>query len=207
MIPYAKFQSINTPKGIKIFRYETELRSKTGEGRPIGLVYMLNPGSARPKDDYIFNKLKTEEYNTENHVLTVSDNTMKKVISLIKKAYLINGITLPEKYTVHIENLFNVREKNSNLAKRYARSIEYDKGHINFKSRRVEDYSYDFVWIAWGKTDIYRFRQQKIINLFTNAIKVNKLNVKGEIRQVNYPVHPLFMNTDFFIEAAEDKIG
>jgi hypothetical protein len=35
---------------------------------------------------------------------------------------------------------------------------------------------------------------------------VNRLNHKGNILDVNYPVHPLYMNTEYFIEASRGKI-
>lgn len=203
MIPFAKFSSKHTSQGLRIFRYHTELHSKNGAGNPIGLVYMLNPGSARPVDDEIFNELRSKEFST-GYVQTLSDSTMKKVISFIKYVYQENGLTLPDKYTIHIENLFNLREKNSNEANRLARSL-INIDDLMYISRDL-NVPYQFVWYAWGKANIKNDRQEKLLELFPNAIQVNKLNVKGEVRKTSYPVHPLFMNRKFFLEAARGKI-
>lgn len=207
MIPYAKSESINTSHGLKIFRYDTELRSKNGAGEPIGLVYMLNPGSAHPVNDELFKNLQTKEYSTGDYVQTISDTTMDRVINYIKEAYKVKNLKIPTKYSIHIENLFNIREKNSDQATKLLKTIK-DAEHLMYKSREIERFKdkYHFVWFAWGSTNIRIKRQQELLNIFPNAIQVKKLNVKGKIRGIMYPNHPLYMRKEFFLEAAKDKI-
>ncbi|PJI07212.1 MULTISPECIES: DUF1643 domain-containing protein [Clostridium] len=205
MVILANYKSIKTVSGIKIFRYDTEFRSDNGPGNVIGLIYMLNPGSARPESDELFEKLSTEEYETERPVVTKSDNTMKKVMKLIKQAYAENNIKLPEQYTFHIENLFNIRSKSSDEAKKLAKNLS-DTCELMYKARKLQD-EYQFVWLAWGKTNIQASRQREILNKYKNAIMVHKLNQKGILKNVEYPVHPLYVNSEYFLEAAEGKIG
>lgn len=204
MIILANYKSIKTVSGIKTFRYDTEFQSDKGPGNVIGLIYMLNPGSARPESDELFEKLSTQEYETERPVITKSDNTMKKVMKLIKQAYAENNIKLPEQYTFHIENLFNIRSKSSDEAKKLAKKLSDTYG-LMYKSRKLQD-AYQFVWLAWGKTNIQASRQRKILNKYKNAIIVHKLNRNG-LKNVEYPVHPLYVNSEYFLEAAEGKIG
>lgn len=44
-----------------------------------------------------------------------------------------------------------------------------------FKARKLHD-TYDFVWLAWGNTDIRQARQDELVKKFPCAIKVHKLN-------------------------------
>ncbi len=44
------------------------------------------------------------------------------------------------------------------------------------------------------------------MNKYTNAIMVYKLNYKGELREVEYPVHSLYMNSEYFLKPREEKI-
>ncbi|PYE47906.1 hypothetical protein DFQ00_111205 [Paenibacillus barcinonensis] len=205
MKTYAHFVSKKTSQGMKIFRHHTEFHSINGPGKAIGLVVMMNPGDARPIDDVLFNTLENSEYETEKPVLTVPDNTMKKVMRMIRKAYDDNEIKLPHQYSIHIENIFNIREKDSDKAKRYARSISGVK-HLMFKSRELLN-NYDFVFFAWGKLDVGIERQKDLLTKYPQAIVVNKLNYKGTIMDVSYPVHPLYMKTEYFLKASKDKIG
>lgn len=204
MNTYAHFISRKTPEGFQIFRHSTEFHADGGAGKVIGLVVMMNPGDARPEDEGIFESLQNSEYETREPVLTKQDNTMKKLIGLIQKAYKQDNETLPPKYTIHIENIFNLREKDSNHAKKYAKRMT-DFQELMFK-RRVYEEEYDFVFFAWGKLDILKHHQIEYRRNFPNAIVVNKKNIKGTIREVDYPVHPLYMNTDFFLEASKGNI-
>ncbi|MFC7393024.1 hypothetical protein [Scopulibacillus cellulosilyticus] len=200
----AQFESRNTSDGIKIFRHSTECHSKLGPGKVIGLVYMLNPGDARPISEELFHTLQTSEYKTIEPVATAPDKTLSKVTRLINSAFEYNNITLPDRYTIHIENLFNLREKDSDKAIRLAKKLTGVED-LMFKQRPVNN-SYKFVWIAWGSQKINSQRQKEIMSQFPDAIIVKKLKHRGEIRDVTYPVHPLYMNTDYFIEASRGKI-
>lgn len=204
MLAYAHFISKKINEEIKIFRHNTEFCSKSGPGEVIGLVVMMNPGDARPMDEHLFSRLKDSEYETNELTLTAQDNTMRKVMRLIKEAYYHNEIQLPEQYSIHVENLFNIREKNSNKAKSYARNIN-EANELMFKSRELLD-TYNFVFFAWGKLDIGSERQKEIIKRYPQAIIVNKLNCKGTLMDVSYPVHPLYMRTEYFLEASKGKI-
>jgi hypothetical protein len=75
-----------------------------------------------------------------------------------------------------------------------------------YKSRKLQDI-YKFVFVAWGNIDIQINKQKLILDKYTNAIVVHKFNYKGELREVDYPVHPLYMNTEYFLEVARGKIG
>jgi len=204
METYAHFVSKQTDQGIKIFRHHTEFRSTRGAGKAIGLIVMMNPGNARPVDDLLFNKLENSEHETEEMVLTMPDNTMKKVMGMIRKAYKENGIEFPNQYSIHVENIFNIREKDSDKAKRYAKSMN-GIDHLMFKGRELLN-DYDFVFFAWGKLDIAIERQKDLLEKYPQAIVVNKLNYKGILMNVNYPVHPLYMNTEYFLEASKNKL-
>lgn len=205
MIILANYKSVKTTEGIKIFRYDTVFQSKKGPGNVIGLIYMMNPGDARPEADTLFQKLSTSEYETKEPVTTKADRTMDKVIRLIKKAYEENNIKLPEQYTFHVENLFNIREKKSDKARSLVKNL-HNIDNLMYKSRCLQD-TYEFVWIAWGHLDIQVNKQKQVLNKFTNAIIVHKLNYKGALRDVEYPVHPLYMNLEYFLDAAKGKIG
>lgn len=74
-----------------------------------------------------------------------------------------------------------------------------------FKSRELLD-NYNFVFIAWGKLDIGIERQRDILTKYPQAIVVNKLNYKGKLLDVSYPVHPLYMKTEYFLKASKGKI-
>jgi hypothetical protein len=204
MKTYAKFVSKNTKEGIKIFRHHTEFHSVNGPGEVIGLVVMMNPGDARPISDELFNNLKYSEFKTEGYIPTKPDKTMKKVIRLIEVAYETNKVNMPEKYTIHVENLFNIREKNSSAAKKLANRL-CNVEDLMFKARTL-NHSYNFVFFAWGNVNINNVKQNELMINFPNAIRVNTLNHKGKILDVNYPVHPLYMNTEYFIESSRDKI-
>ena len=205
MITLANYKSVKTNEGIKIFRYDTVFQSEKGPGNVIGLIYMMNPGDARPESDKLFQKLSTFEYETKKPVITKADKTMDKVIRLIKQAYEENNIKLPEQYTFHVENLFNIREKKSDEAKRLAKNLS-DIDELMYKSRNLQD-TYQFVWLAWGHIDIQINKQEEVLNKYTNAITVHKLNYKGDLRDVEYPVHPLYMNSEYFLKATKGKIG
>lgn len=75
-----------------------------------------------------------------------------------------------------------------------------------YKSRDLQD-AYQFVWLAWGNIDIQINKQKQILDKYNNAIIVHKLNYKGDLRDVEYPVHPLYMNSEYFLEAERGKIG
>ncbi|WP_160035282.1 hypothetical protein [Paenibacillus sp. An7] len=205
MQTYAHFVSKKIDNDIRIFRHHTEFHSANGPGEVIGLVVMMNPGEARPIDEMIFQQLENSEYETSEPVLTIPDNTMKKVMRMIQEAYYQEEITLPDQYSIHIENIFNIREKNSDKAKRHARNIR-GINDLMFKSRELLD-NYDFVFLAWGKLDVGIERQRDIPNKYPQAIVVNKLNHKGIIMDVSYPVHPLYMKTEYFLEASKGKIN
>lgn len=113
---YAKYKSISTPIGHHIFRYDTEFQSVNGPGEVLGLIVMMNPGEARPDSELQFQKLCSTEHTIDELELTKPDKTMSKAIRLIKTAFEINNIPLPEQYTFHVENLFNLREKKSKKA-------------------------------------------------------------------------------------------
>lgn len=176
----------------------------SGPGKVIGLVVMMNPGDARPLDENIFGLLENSEYETEIPVLTKPDNTMKKVMRMIQEAYSHNKLAFPNQYSIHIENIFNIREKNSDKAKKSAKNMS-GLEDLMFKSRELLD-DYEFVFFAWGKLDVGVERQRDFAVKYPHAIVVNKLNYRGNIRDVNYPVHPLYMKTEFFLHASQDKI-
>ena len=204
MITLANYKSVETTDGIKIFRYDTVFQSERGPGNVIGLIYMMNPGDARTESDKLFQKLSTSEYETKEPVITKSDKTMNKVIRLIKKAYKENNIILPDKYTFHVENLFNIREKKSDEAKKLAKKLS-DVDELMYKSRDLKD-SYQFVWLAWGNINIQINKQKQILEKYSNAIVVRTFTCKGELRNVEYPIHPLYMNSEYFLEEAKGKI-
>jgi hypothetical protein len=201
---YASFKSVNTPAGLKIFRYNTEFQSISGPGQPIGLVVMLNPGDARPESNKIFKKLETGEFDTNGPVLTSPDKTLKKVKKLIESLYQSNGKDMPQQFTIHIENLFNIRERNSDTAKRLANNLQGHDG-LMFKPRPLKN-NYEFVFFAWGKTDINSEKQTDLRKKYPNAISVHKLNRNGKTIEVAYPIHPLYMNSEYFIEASKGKL-
>lgn len=201
---YARFQSINTTEGLKIFRYDTIFHSENGSGNPIGLIYLLNPGSSLPISDCLSNKLHTSEFCTESLVEIKEDQTMRKIIYYIKSAYEYNKKSLPSCYSIHIENLFNLREPKSREAKILVSKL-LNIENILFRSRKL-NFNYKFVWLAWGKTDIRKDFQQKIFIQYPNAIKVHKLNYKNTVHQVEYPLHPLYTNKEYFLEATNGKI-
>jgi len=200
---FAIFQSINTFEGIKIFRYYTEIHSLNGPGKPIGLIAMMNPGKARPENDEIFDKLQTREFDTVEPVLAKSDETLEIIQKLVLKFYEINNQKLPNEFTIHIENIFNLREPDSQKANRMANDLIREK--LMFKTRDLTD-DYEFVYLAWGKTGINIEKQNMLIEKYPNAIKVYKKNIKGKIIKTAYPVHPLYMKTKFFTEAAKGKL-
>jgi hypothetical protein len=205
MQTYAHFESKEIDNEIKIFRHHTEFHSTNGPGKVIGLVVMMNPGDARPINETLFKQLENSEYETSEPVLTVPDNTMKKVMRMIQEAYYQERITFPDQYSIHIENILNIREKNSDKAKRYARNIS-GINHLMFKSRELLD-NYDFVFLAWGKLNIGTDRQRDILKKYPQAIVVNKLIHKGTLMDVSYPVHPLYMKTEYFLKASKGKIN
>lgn len=204
MITKAKFKSVKTKEGIKVFRYETVFESEKGPGEVIGLVYMMNPGDARPESDKLFTTLQRSEFQTPHHVPTNPDRTMAKVMKLLELAFESNNIKLPEKYTIHVENLFNIREKKSKVAAAMATRLT-DVSAIMFQSRKFSSH-YDFVWLAWGKVKIESKKQKRVLEQFPKAVKVFKRRYGGEIRVVDYPIHPLYVNRDFFFEAFKQKM-
>jgi hypothetical protein len=201
----AYFKSVKSNDKIDIFRFNTELYSEQGPGKPIGLVYMMNPGKARPESDEIFNKLEIGEFETPDFVSVKTDNTMNTVMSFLQAAYSQEGIRLPERYTIHIENLFNVREHDSNKARKMIKASTLSKD-IMYKKRNIDSKDYSFVWLAWGKLNIEKSYQDEMIKRFPKAIMVNKRNYKGKVLNVNYPIHPGRMNKGYFLEAAKGKI-
>ena len=203
---YAFFKSVKiSSHGLKTFRYFTEIQSIHGKGKPIGLVVMLNPGSAKPSLDDIAEKLVEQEYETPDLVQVSPDNTMGKLKNLIQKLYENNLKSLPKKFTIHIENLFNIKEQDSDAAKRLAVDIKgYD--NLMFKERQLEN-KYNFVFFAWGNSNLNIARQDSLKNKYSDkAIMVHKLKQKDRILEVNYPVHPLFMNSGYFLDASKNKI-
>jgi len=204
MITFAEYSSLKTSQGIKVFRYNTVFQSDKGGGDVIGLVCMMNPGIAQPESCEIFCKLLTTEYKTKGLVVTKPDPTMKKAMNFIKKAYEINKVKLPERYTIYVENLFNLREKKSKDAKKLAISLK-ETSNLMFSSRELAE-TYQFVWLAWGNTNINNQKQNSLLKKFPDAIKVHKSNYKGELRETDYPVHPLYMNEDYFLEVALNRV-
>ena len=132
------------------------------------------------------------------------DNTMKKVARFVELAYENNKVQLPQRYTIHIENLFNLREANSDKARIMVKQLT-GAGEILFKNRDIID-DYKFVWLAWGKNNIAKIKQNDLMKKYPEAITVHKLNYREETIDVQYPVHPLYMNEGFFLEAATGKI-
>lgn len=59
----------------------------------------------------------------------------------------------------HAENLFNIREKKNEEAKRLAKNLS-DVDELMYKSRDLQD-TYQFVWLAWGHIDIQINKQNK----------------------------------------------
>jgi hypothetical protein len=164
---------------------------------------MLNPGDARPDSDKDFNNLRTKEFETNGLVLTKPDNTLNKVKKLIQKLYKDNNRNMPEQFTIHIENLSNIRERDSNRAKKLAVKLTaIDK---TFARENLME-KYEFVFFAWGKAGINTERQKALYNQYPNAISVHKKKFKGTIIEVEYPIHPLYMNTGYFSEASKGKL-
>ena len=196
---FANFKSVKTAgHGLITFRYNTEFRSIHGKGNPIGLVVMLNPGSAEPESAEIMTKLKTAEFDTKKPVLVKKDQTMDKVMRLIYALYKSNNQELPKEFTIHIENLFSIKEKDNVTAKKLAGKIK-ECDDLLFMERQLEN-EYDFVFFAWGNTKINIERQTFLENKFGDkAISVNTT-------KVNYPVHPLYMNTEYFKKASKGKL-
>ena len=200
----ANFTSRQINDDMKIFRHDTALHSSTTPGTVIGLVYMMNPGSARPESDEIFEKLQQAEFSTEKPVVTLQDNTMRKVARFVELAYEKNDISLPQQYTIHIENLFNLREANGDKAKSMVKKLT-GIDELLFENRVIID-DCKFIWLAWGKNNIEKIKQADIMKKYPHAISVRKLNYREQTIDVQYPVHPLYMNKDFFLEAAMGKI-
>lgn len=203
MITYANYASVITEQGLKIFRYDTTFVSENGPGDIIGLVYLMNPGEARPVSEELFYQLNHQETATQRPVETVPDKTMARVIKFIELAYKCNNMVLPKEFTVQVENLFNIREKNNEQAKKYARELIHHN-EIMFRHRTLED-TYSFVWIAWGKDSMGQDIENLMIK-YPNAIVVNKENRNNQLRIVPYPKHPLYMNESYFLEACQGKI-
>ena len=205
MITLAQYTSKMTTQGLKVFRYNTIFQSLDGAGEVIGLVYMMNPGLARPASDELFNKLNSEEYASDGLVETKPDETMRKVIDLIKRAYKQEGVKLPKRYVFHVENLFNIREKNGNIAQKLAKQLLEAKD-VMFLNRNLGT-NYKFTWFAWGQVSVCKDKQKSLLRQFPNAIKVLKRNgIGGVVQYVDYPVHPGRMKHDYFFEAVKGKI-
>jgi hypothetical protein len=58
---------------------------------------------------------------------------------------------VPESYTIHVENLLNIREINSKTAMKYAKHLTGAED-LMFLSRNINQ-SYDFEFFALGKRD------------------------------------------------------
>lgn len=93
-----------TEQGLKIFRTDTAFVSVNGPGDIIGLVYLMNPGEARPVSEELFDQLNHREMATDRPVETVPDQTMKRVIKFIQLAYQHNNMVLPKEFTIQVEN-------------------------------------------------------------------------------------------------------
>lgn len=165
---------------------------------------MVNPGLAKPRSNELFRMLSTSEYTTDSVVPVNSDPTMSIVINFIKKAYKKNNIKLPHRYTIYIENLFNIKEETSRIAKQLAIELT-DEKHIMFQHKELNE-TYKFIWFAWGNTDIESNRQKLLISKFPNAIAVHKMNCRNNIIQISYPKHPIGMSKKYFKEAALGKV-
>jgi hypothetical protein len=200
----ANFASMLTTKGIKIFRYDTELNSQPDVGKIIALVYMLNPGSSRPISEKLFNDLSTTPMATTEPVLCIADNTMCRVKALVEEAYNSNALKLPVQYTIHIENLFNLREHDNQLAKRLYKQLPETNPFMH--KQRELNFEYPLVWFALGNTKIRPDRQLELFQSYQDHLAVHQLNVNGIVIRTTYPVHPLFMNTQYFVEACNNKI-
>lgn len=148
--------------------------------------------------------MENSEFSTGKSVITKSDETMDQVYRIVKLAYEHNNKVLPRRYIIHIENLFNLREENRDKAKKLVRDIR-NCDELMFRNRE-SDYKYQFVWLAWGKVSVRKQEQANIISKFPNAIMVKKINYKGKIKEIDYPKHPLYINSDFFLEASRGKI-
>jgi len=199
----ANFETLEINNQKYTFRYNTEYKTSENANDTIGLIVMLNPGSAKPNDKKL-SKLKP-------------DFTLRKSIELITLAYAQNEIKTPKEYIIHIENLFNYKEPKSELAKDKAKIIFNE---LMYRSRELTEddvKKYNFVIFAWG--NIENIQNEKIVNkvnyyrkLFPNAIEINQIIVKNEIMNVNYPVHMRRICIDFnvnkkiFFNAIKGKI-
>jgi len=65
---------------------------------------------------------------------------------------------------------------------------------------------YKFVWLAWGSNNIAEIKKDDLMEKYPGAITVHKLNYRNTTKVVQYPVHPLYMNEGFFLEAAAGRI-
>jgi hypothetical protein len=203
MITLAEYSSITTAYGRCIFRYNTVFQGDKGAGKIIGLVYMMNPGKARPVSQALFEKLQTQDVSSTGLVKTINDRTMNRVVKLIEAAHAHNNLKLPKEFTILVENLFNIREEDSEKAMPLAGKLS--ELPIMFPQRDL-DLDFKFVWLAWGKVSVALEKQKSIIRKFPQAIMVLKKKHKGGIIHVNYPCHPLYVNTEFFLEASQRKI-
>lgn len=200
MICKADFISKKLNETLYQFRINTRLISEEGENPVIGLIYMYNPGSARPSEKNLKVKFNKEECILKNCVTT--DPTLNRITNLLDCLQKKQILLFPKKFTIHIENLFNICDSNQydsydsiRLLKKYNDLIYY--------SREFGKYDYKFVWIAWGKTDKFLKRREKIIQLFPDAIKVNKYNYRGRIINIDHPHHPLYLGENLFIDAVK----
>ena len=87
--------------------YRTESRLVWGKsGNNLGLVIMLNPGSSKLVDNNIWDNLVDKKIDQAYGELIV-DDTMKALAAILEEVYpCLDGI-------LHIRNLFNIRNSNS----------------------------------------------------------------------------------------------
>jgi hypothetical protein len=194
-----------------IFRYNTEYKSSEKAADAIGLIVMMNPGSARPECKENASRLEKEEIKLKKELIR-PDPTMRMIITLINTAYEHNKIPMPEDYILHIENLFNLKNQNAKAATTKVISNKLPPDLL-YKSRQLTGKEkYHFVFFAWGNPIINPERQNELFKLFPDAIQVNKVLSKGEWNDVNYPVHVQRISLDFnsdrsvFKDAVKGKI-
>lgn len=142
--------------------YRTEASLVWGKGdNNLGLVIMLNPGSSKLADSSIWTKLESKVVDCATGEL-VLDDTMEALAVILQASHpVLDG-------TLHIRNLFNVRNSNSEdaleLYKRHAlKQIHLDENllHTNFESLLVDTDGYKnvtcsanpWVWLGWTVED------------------------------------------------------
>jgi len=210
---YASFKSVNTIYGLKKFRYDTELRSENNNAnvqlKPIGLIVMSNPGSAKPVPiGNVLDNLDNGEYETPEPVLTEKDPTLSKCEQLVTLLYINHNRVLPDHFIVRIENLFNLVEKKVEDAKKLFNNLKTDLNdydNLMFRARPLES-EYEFVILAWGNSYINTKQQTYLRGKYKDAIIVNRKYNNGQLEDVTYPVHPLQIDINLFAQTSQGRL-